>query len=355
MVNIGLLGCGYWGPNLLRNFAKCKDSDLQIVAEIDQERISYIQEKYPDIKVTKDYFDLFADSIDAVVIATQPKTHYQFAKEALEHGKHVLVEKPLAMNSKDALELVELACKKGLKLMVGHTFEYNEAIRELKKQIHKGTIGKPYYFYGQRLNFGIVRQDVDALWNLAPHDMSILMYLLDEMPQMVSARGYDFIQKGIWDVVFIVLYFPHNVKAHIHVSWLDPGKSRRMTVVGDEKMIVYDDMADNKIRIYDKGIKKQNITDSFGAYDDFTKYQLIKRAGDVTTPLIDFGEPLLNECEDFVSAISENRNPLTDGENGLRVVRVLEAAQQSIEQNGANIKLVNNFKKVQLTTETVKK
>ncbi|MBP9854510.1 MAG: Gfo/Idh/MocA family oxidoreductase [Candidatus Omnitrophica bacterium] len=339
MINIGLIGCGYWGPNLLRSFMDCPGAVVSMVADLDQERLDYVRQKYPLVQTTKNYSDLFCNSVDAVVIATQPSTHYTFAKEALLNGKHVLVEKPLANSIEEAEDLIKLAHERGLKLMVGHTFEYNEAVRELKRQLKAGTVGKPYYFYSQRLNFGIVRKDVNALWNLAPHDISILIYLLDMMPEAVSCRGYDFIQPGIDDVIFMVLQFPQNIIAHVQVSWLDPSKVRKMTVVGSEKMIIYNDMDNNKIQIFDKGIKKQNMGDSLGPYDDFGKYQLIKQAGDVMFPKIDFKEPLKEECLDFIESIRDGRKPLTDGENGLRVVRVLQTAQASMDLNGVTLDL----------------
>ena len=341
MLNIGIIGCGYWGPNLLRNFDDLAEADVKMGAELDPERLSYLHEKYPGIQTTKDYHDLFCNEIDAVVIATPPGTHYRFAKEALKHGKHVLVEKPLAKSIAEAEDLLLLAKARDRRLMVGHTFEYNGAVQELKRQLFKGTVGKPYYFYSQRINFGIVRQDVNSLWNLAPHDISILLYLLESMPEAVSCRGYDFIQPGIEDVIFMVMQFPDDIVAHVQVSWLDPSKVRKLTVVGSEKMIIYDDMADAKIQIYDKGIKRQNIKDSFGRYDDYGKYQLIKQAGDVSFPKIDFKEPLRLECEEFVASILENREPQTNGENGLRVVRVLEAAQASMELNGVMLGIKN--------------
>ena len=337
MVNIGLIGCGYWGPNLLRNFLQCPDCHVAGVAELNDSQIQYLHEKFPSIPTTKDYFDLLNKNMDAIAIATPPSSHYALARQALEHNKHVLVEKPLALNVAEARHLVDLARERNLRLMVGHTFEYNAAIKELKHQIQKGVIGTPYYVYAQRLNFGIVRRDLGALWNLAPHDISILNFLFDQTPIKVSARGFDFIQSGIEDVAFIVLQFASGVKAHVQVSWLDPRKVRSMTIVGSEKMIVYDDMAEAKIQIYDKGIKKQNISDSLGPYDDFGKYQLIRSAGDVTFPRIDFGEPLRDECFEFVNAICENRKPTTDGENGLRVVEVLAAAQESMRQGGKEI------------------
>ncbi|MBZ0166361.1 MAG: Gfo/Idh/MocA family oxidoreductase [Candidatus Omnitrophica bacterium] len=334
MINIGLIGCGYWGPNLLRNFMDCPDAQVFAVADLDEERLAYVREKHPDVHTTKDYQDLFNPGVDAIVIATQPRTHYRLAKEALLQGKHVLIEKPLAQSVIEAEELVRLATERNLKLMVGHTFEYNAAVRELKRQIKAGTVGKPYYLYSQRLNFGVVRKDVNALWNLAPHDVSILIHLLDAMPLSVSCRGFDFIQPGIQDIIFMVLQFPNNIVAHVQVSWLDPSKVRKMTVVGSEKMIIYNDMDEQKIQVYDKGIKIQNMNDSLGPYDDFEKYQLIKRAGDVHYPPLEFIEPLKEECRDFVESIVQDRPPLVDGQNGLRVVRVLETAQDSMDLHG---------------------
>ncbi|HLF18317.1 MAG TPA: Gfo/Idh/MocA family oxidoreductase [Candidatus Omnitrophota bacterium] len=339
MLNIGLIGCGYWGPNLLRNFSAHPQANVRMVAELDSARLDYIHKKYPQIKTTKDYFDLFCDDIDAVVIATDPASHFPLAQEALLRGKHVLVEKPLAMRAQEAQTLLALAEEHHRKLMVGHTFEFNAAVQELKTQIELGIIGKPYYFYTQRLNFGIVRSDVNALWSLAPHDISILIYVLDEMPLSVSARGFDFIQPGNEDIVFMILDFPNGVAAHVHVSWLDPSKVRRMSVVGSDKMIIYDDIADNKIQIFDKGIKKQNMKASMGRFDDFGSHQLVKSAGDVYYPKIDFVEPLKVECNHFIEAILEDKEILTDGYNGLRVVQVLEAAQRSLKENGKKIRI----------------
>ncbi len=337
MVNVGLIGCGYWGPNLLRNFLELSNCQIKAIAELDDSRIDYLNQKFPSLPTTKDYRDLMNGSIDAVVIATQPRTHYSLAKEALQNKKHVLVEKPLAMSVAQARELIELANKHQRKLMVGHTFEYSEPVRLLKKYMHSEEIGRLYYLYSQRVNFGIVRQDVNALWNLAPHDISIILYLLEKMPVMVSAKGVDFLQKGIEDIVFMVLHFPDDVIAHVHVSWLDPNKVRRMTLVGSEKMIVYDDVSDAKIKIYDKGIKKQNITESLGRYDDFGQYQSIKFAGDVILPKIDLVEPLKNECAHFIECIQQDKDLLTGGDNGLRVVHVLEAASRSMRQDGKNV------------------
>jgi len=339
MINVGLVGCGYWGPNLLRSFCDNPRCRVIGVAELDSQRREYIQQKFPNIPVTADYDDLFKEKTDAIVIATDPLSHYPLAKEALSRHKHVLVEKPLAMNVEEAFDLVSLARRNGRKLMVGHTFEYNAAVRELKRHIDLRTLGQPYYLSSQRLNFGIVRKNVNALWSLAPHDISILIYLLGTVPASVSARGFSFIQEGVEDIVFLTLKFPGHVIAHVHVSWLDPSKVRKISVVGSEKMIVYDDTAANKVQIYDKGIKKQNISDSLGRFEDFGTYQLIKSAGNVILPKIDFKEPLKVECDHFIDCVANGGDVLTDGINGLKVVQVLEAAQASMRSGGEEIKI----------------
>lgn len=339
MISLGLIGCGYWGPNLLRNFFSLAQCQVQYVAEIDPAAREYVQKYYPSITVTSNYHEILNSSVSAVVIATPVETHFSLAKESLAAGKHVLVEKPLAMQSTQARELIESAQERKRILMVGHTFEYNMAVRYLKNAIESGKIGKPYYLYAQRLNLGIVRQDINALWSLAPHDISILIYIMNRMPLAVSATGRDFLQKGIEDVVFMTLHFPDDIIAHVQASWLDPGKVRRITVVGSERMVVYDDVSDAKIQVFDKGIRQQNLKDTMGSYDDFGKFQLIRVAGDVVFPKIDFVEPLKTECGHFIDCIVHQKQPLTDGVNGLRVVQVLEAAQHSLKNHGQLIPL----------------
>ena len=340
MVNLGLIGCGYWGPNLLRNFNQLRDVCVDTVAEMSDGRIEYVNTNYPQVRTTRRYQDILDDpKIDAVVVATPARTHYTLTKEILESDKHVLVEKPLAMSTKEALDLISLAEQNNRVLMVGHTFEYNAAVNALKKYVQNGEIGNIYYVYSQRLNLGIVRSDINAMWNLAPHDVSILIYLLGAEPMSVSARGVSYLQEGIEDVVFMALSFPNNIIAHIHVSWLDPSKVRKMTIVGDRKMIIYDDVNDAKLQIYDKGIAKKNTPKSLGDYDTFGKFQLIRRAGDILIPKIDFVEPLQVECSHFIECIEEDKKPLTDGYDGLRVVKVLEAAQISLENRGMSVEV----------------
>lgn len=340
MLNIAQVGCGYWGPNLLRNFNSLTDAKVKSVVELDSRRRDYVRKNYPLIHISIDFQEVLNDvEIDAIIIATPADTHYELVKKTLESGRHCLVEKPLAMTSIEAKELIELADSKKLTLMVGHTFLYNAAVRYLKQVISDGKLGDIYYVYSQRLNLGKIRDDVNALWNLAPHDISIILYLLDSYPVAVTANGVSYIQNNIEDIAFLTLRFPENIIAHIHVSWLDPNKVRRMTVVGNKKMIVYDDIANHKIQIYDSGIDKRSKDVSLGEFDDFGEFQLIQRAGDVHLPKINFIEPLKVEAEHFVHCIQNNLTPISDGQNGLNVVQILEAAMKSMRNQSKEITL----------------
>lgn len=337
---VGLIGLGYWGPNLARVIAGT--ADLAALCETDPDRLAKFASVYPRAQATTDAEFIFGDkSIDAVVIATPAATHYSLAHDALESGKHVLVEKPLATRSVDALELMELADTKGLVLCSGHTFLYNAAVRTVRDYIDEGSLGEIFYVYSQRLNLGLVREDVNALWNFGPHDLSILAYWLRASPARVMARGFSFLQPGVEDVAFMTLDYPSGVVANVHVSWLDPNKVRLMTIVGSERMVVYDDVSADKIKIYDKGVRRISIHDP-GARNgilSFGEHQLQLRAGDVVVPRIDFREPLLVEMEDFISAIENGHRPVSDAAVGVDVVRTLEAAQRSIAQDGAPVEL----------------
>ncbi len=331
-VNVAVLGCGYWGPNLIRNFLKLPRARLALCCDLNPATLEKVRRQYPGVETTTDPGQVLANpAIEAVAIATPARTHFEVARECLLAGKHVLVEKPLALNVSHAEELVCLARERGRVLMVGHTFEYNAAVRRLKRYIDEGDLGRVYYVYSTRVNLGQVRDDVNAMWNLGPHDFSILIYLLGAMPLRVSARGSSFLQAGIEDVVFVDLEFPDGVMAHVHLSWLDPSKVRRMTVVGEEKMVVYDDV-DNEapLKLYDKAITRLVPPD--GAFGEF---HLRLRAGDILIPRLELREPLETECADFVESIASGTPPQTDGENGLRVVKVLAAAQASLHAQGA--------------------
>ena len=340
MVGIGVAGAGYWGPNLIRNFASVEGCRLVGVADLEEKRLDQVRRLYPGTRTTTRLEDLLEDGrIQGIALATPAGTHYQMARRVLQADKGVLVEKPLAASAAECEELIGLARSRGQVLMVGHTFEYNAAVRKVEEYIRGGELGEIYYIYSQRLNLGVVRSDVNAMWNLAPHDISIALRWLGEMPEAVNARGYTYLQEGIEDVAYLNLEFASGVTVHIHVSWLDPGKVRRMTVVGSRKMVVYDDAStEAKIQLFDKGIDRRHMDGSLGDFDSFGKFQLIKRAGDVLIPRIDFAEPLRVECEHFVECLAQGKQPLTDGANGLRVVRVLEAASQSMARGGVNVR-----------------
>ncbi len=332
-LNVLQIGAGHWGVNLIRNFTQLSDVGRLRVCDLDIGRLEFIHDLYPLIEVSTDFERSLRDpGIDAVVVALPASMHYSYAKRALLADKHVFVEKPLATSSKEAKELAELALARRRVLLVGHAFLYNGAVRRVKEYIDSGELGEIYYVMAQRLNLGRVRQDVNALWNLAPHDISIILYWLDEEPVEVSATGLSFLQEGIEDVVFANLQFPSGKDAHIHVSWLDPKKTRQMVIVGSKKMLVYDDVStDAKIVIYDKGIDKEDIGRKLPDVENYAQFQLRHRSGDVIIPKLDFKEPLKVECQHFLDCIADGSTPVTDGANGLQVVRVLERIQQSLE------------------------
>jgi predicted dehydrogenase len=336
-VRIGLVGLGYWGPNLARNLAVVDGGELRVLCDANREQLERIGRQFPATRRVDDFAAVVGDpDVDAVVIATPVKTHYQMARQALEGGKHVLVEKPLATSAAECEELIRIAEKADLRLMVGHVFLYNAAVERVSEYIASGELGEIYYAYSQRLNLGQIRHDVNAMWNFAPHDLSILCHWFGAEPIGVLAKGYSYIQPGIEDVVFVSLEFPRGVGANVHISWLDPLKVRRMTVVGSEKMVVYDDVsADAKITVYDKGVTRrmrEPATERLGDFGSFAEFQVLLRAGDVLIPRIDFVEPLRRECQDFVDCIRTGATPRADGAQGLKVVRALEAAERSMRE-----------------------
>ena len=333
MITIGQLGCGYWGPNLLRNFLKIDDVHQIFVNDTNEEMLTKIKSEFISIETGLSTNDIIeSKKINAIVIALPAALHYEYTKKALLADKHVLVEKPLSMKSDESLELIRMAKEKNKVLMVGHTFLYNSAVRKAKEYIDSGELGDIYYIFSQRLNLGRVRQDINAMWNLAPHDISIINYWLGETPSNVMAKGVSFLQEGIEDLVFIHLDFPSGKSAHIHVTWLDPLKTRKMVIVGSKKMLVYDDVStDSKIMILDKGIDKSLKENFEHEIYDYALFQLKNRIGDILIPHFNFDEPLKSECKHFVDCIINGKNPLTDGENGLEVVKVLEAAQKHLD------------------------
>ncbi len=328
-IKVGVIGIGYWGPNLLRNFVDLPVSDVVAVADVRGERLEHVTNTYSQIHCTTDYREFFAMKLDAVVVATPPATHFPIAQDCLTHDLHVLVEKPLTVNSGDAEKLNQIAENRGLKLMVGHTFEYNPAVRALKATIECGELGRIYYVDSVRVNLGLFNAHSNVLWDLAPHDISILRYVLGSDPVAVSAQGAACIFAGSQDIVYMHMTFPDCVLSHSHMSWLDPCKVRRITVVGSKKMAVYDDVEPlEKIRIYDKGVETPPYTDTFG------DFQCSYRYGDVVIPNIRFAEPLKLECQHFLDCIGNNTEPQSSGRIGLRVVKVLEAADRSLHNGG---------------------
>lgn len=323
--NIAQIGVGYWGPNLLRNLIANKNCNVKTVVDLASERREFVRSLYPAVDVTDNIQDVLNDPlIDAVVIATPVATHFDLAISALESGKHILIEKPMAKTPKEVEQIGALAKKNGLVAMVGHTFLYNAAVRYLKELIDSGDLGKIRYIYSQRLNLGRIRSDVDALWNFAPHDVSIIQYLLgDPAPMSVKRQGMDYVQKGIDDVVFLNIIYPENIMAHIHVSWLDPHKVRKITVVGSKKMVVYDDIADNKIAIYDKGIDRMAILGENMDFDNPNSFKFNHRSGDVYLPKIQFEEPLKTEIEHYIDCIQNGAECLTGASHAKKVVEIL--------------------------------
>ncbi|HZT97542.1 MAG TPA: Gfo/Idh/MocA family oxidoreductase [Chloroflexota bacterium] len=335
-VRFAVIGAGYWGPHLIRNISEIPDGRLSAIVDLSQERLEALQPRYPSARLSRHFEDALADDVDAVVLATPVNTHHRLAKGALEAGKHVLIEKPITRDAHQARELIRLADSKGLALMVGHTFEYNPAVVTLKEIVKRGDVGRVLYVDAARLNLGQYRTDVNVLWDLAPHDISILNYILDSNPTHVSARGNACIHPGTHDVAYLELKYPNGVLGHIHVSWLEPCKVRRITIVGDEKMVVYNDVAaEEKLRIYDKGVIK---TTSSG---DFADFQLSYHNGGVSIPPVPGGEPLKLELMHFIDCIRTGKKPQSDGLSGLNVIKVLESADKSLHNGGTRDAIVN--------------
>ncbi len=318
-LRFGVIGWGYWGPKIARNLDSLSHAAVTMVADTDASRFTNLAVNQPWIQTTTLIEDIFRSDVDAIVIATPVSTHFQLAREALLHGKHVLVEKPLTANVTEAEELVALAQKQQRILMVGHTFEYNPAVNELRKLVQSGELGKIYCIEAERVNLGLFRNDINVIWDLAPHDISILLYLLAQRPERIKVQAHAHVQSNIEDVAHLDLEFADGMNAHIHVSWLHPCKIRRVTVIGDARMVVYDDTNPAEmIKVYNKGADVNA--------DPVVSY----RYGEITIPHIDWIEPLHLECEDFANSIRTGTKPRASGEVGLAVVKVLAAAQEAL-------------------------
>jgi predicted dehydrogenase len=327
---VAVVGLGYWGPNWVRNFQQLQCASRVIACDLDAQRRKHVKELHPAVDTTASFDEILRDpEIEGVVIATPVSTHYKLARMALESGKSVLVEKPLAMSRREAGDLVRLAEGCQRTLMVGHTFLYSTPVLKTREIIQSGELGDIFYISSVRANLGLFQHDVNVAWDLATHDISIILWLLDRVPQAVSCQGQSHYCKEVEDVALLTLHFSNNVIAFIHVSWLDPNKIRRTTIVGSRKMLVYDDTSpQEKLRIYDRGVTVQPYYDTFG------EFQFSYRYGDILIPRLDESEPLRQECAHFIDCIRSGCQPRTDGINGLRVVSVLEAANLSLRESG---------------------
>ncbi|HXR35479.1 MAG TPA: Gfo/Idh/MocA family oxidoreductase [Candidatus Binataceae bacterium] len=327
---IAVIGLGYWGPNWVRNLYQMQCAQRLVCCDFSRQRLEHIKALYPAVETTSQTDDVLRDpDIEAVIIATPVSTHFDIARRALMAGKSALIEKPLATSACEASQLVALARERELTLMVGHTFEYSAPVLKIREIIQSGELGDIFYVSSVRANLGLFQRDVNVTWDLATHDISIILMLLGRMPLEVSCHGQSHYRKEVEDVAMLTLRFPNNVIAFVHVSWLDPNKIRRATIVGSRKMLVYDDTAlQEKIRVYDKGVTMSPYYDTYG------DFQMSYRYGDVHIPRIEEPEPLKVECEHFVDCIAKGASPRTDGQNGLRVVSVLEASERSLRNGG---------------------
>ena len=335
-MKIGIVGCGYWGPNLIRNFNALDAVTLAGVSDLSRDRLAFVKRQFPAISLfTTDHHDLInSPEIDAVALATPVSTHYPLGKAVLEAGKHLFVEKPFTATSDEARRLIDLAASRRLQIMVDHTFVYTGAVRKIKELIASGELGDLYYFDSVRVNLGLFQHDVNVIWDLAPHDVSIMDYLLEQPPRAIAATGVSHFDSGVENIAYLSTYYDNNLLGHIHVNWLAPVKVRKTLVSGSKKMIIYDDTEPSeKVKVYDRGVDFVENKDQL--YDLMIQY----RTGDMLAPRLDPTEALNLVAKEFYRAVSENRPALTDGLAGLRVVEILEAANKSIQNNGQVVSL----------------
>ncbi len=334
MLKVGVIGYGYWGPNLVRNFFECGTAEVRAVSDLRPDRLEQVSRRYPSVKTMRDHRELLGDpGIDAVAIATPVSGHYELALQALQAGKHVLVEKPFTATVDQGERLIQEAERRKLTLMVDHTFLFTPAVRKIKELVAAGELGQLYYYDSVRVNLGLFQHDVNVLWDLAVHDLSIMDYILGTRPQAVSATGMGHVEGQPEDVAYMTCYFSNHVIAHFHVNWLAPVKIRRTLIGGSQKMIVYDDLEPSeKVKVYDKGI---TVKEPEGVYKMMVGY----RTGDMWAPQLASTEALRDEAQHFVECVETGSQPLTDGEAGLNVVRILEAATQSMRQRGQPVEL----------------
>ncbi len=333
MIQVGVIGYGYWGPQVVRNFHNLERSRVAVICDRNPEALRRAKQAYPNVQVTLDSAELVSSAqLDAVAVATPVWTHFELAKAALENGKHVFVEKPFTCNAAQAEELIELADRKNLKVMVDHTFLFTGAVKKIRQLIDDGVLGDLYYYDSTRVNLGLFQHDVSVVWDLAPHDLSIMDYLIKDKPEAIVATGETHLN-GFEDVAFITVYFPRNIIAHINVNWLSPVKVRTTLIGGEKKMLVWNDLeVDEKIKVYDKGVQIKN---GEGVYELLVSY----RSGDMWAPKVEQTEALRNEAAYFVDCLLNDEMPFNDGVAGLRVVRMLEAADRSLKERGRIIHL----------------
>lgn len=334
-IKVGAVGCGYWGPNLIRNLMQSQGCELKLLCDISEERLGHMRRMYPEVATTNRFEEVLNDAeIGAVVIATPVRFHHEMAKACLTVGKHVFIEKPMARTEAEAAELVALAARQGLVIMVGHTFLFSPAVRRMKEIVDAGDIGEMQYISARRLNLGLFQKDINVAWDLAPHDLSIVLHLLNELPVSVSCQGSSHVTRGIEDVTMMYLAFSGNRCAFVHNSWLDPKKTRQMTVVGSKRMILYDDTEPlEKLKIYDARVEVPPH------YDTFAEFTYSYHYGDAYVPHIRQDEPLKLECQHFLDCIRGDCAPMASGQRGLEVVSILEAASQSLLRQGASVAL----------------
>jgi predicted dehydrogenase len=333
MLRIGVIGYGYWGTNIVRNFHRCLGSRVEMVCDKNPKMLQRLSQAYPDINITNDCMDIInSPDIDAVAVVTPVWTHYELARKALLSGKHVFVEKPFTCNVSQADELIDLAEARNLRIMVDHTFLYTDAVRKIRHFIDNGTLGKLYYYDSTRVNLGLFQHDINVLWDLAPHDLSIMDHLIDAKAEAISATGQKHLN-GHEDVAYLTVYFSNKVIAHINVNWLSPVKVRTTLIGGESKMLVWNDLeVDEKIKVYDKGVYIQNSSD---VYELLVSY----RSGDMWAPKVDRTEALDDEVAHFVDCVCNGKTPKTDGHAGRRVIQMLEAASRSMQNRGEAVSL----------------
>jgi len=333
MIEIGVIGYGYWGPQIVRNFHSLSGARVRVVCDKETTVLQRVKQAYPDVEVTTDVGSVLTSPlVDVVAVVTPVWTHFDLAKTALENGKHIFVEKPFTSNSEQARQLIDLAEKKRLRIMVDHTFLFTGAVKKIRQLIDDNELGNLYYYDSTRVNLGLFQHDVNVIWDLAPHDLSIMNYLIKEKPKAIVATGERHLNCQE-DVAFITIYFEHNIIAHINVNWLSPVKVRTTLIGGEKRMVVWNDLAaDEKVKVYDKGVR---ITNREGVYDLLVSY----RSGDMWAPKVDQTEALKEACQYFIACVKDNKQPFNDGQAGLEVVRMLEAADQSMRERGRIVEI----------------